>query len=249
MLADIWTVCLREWQEILYQRNKIWKTLLNELFALALFGIFFPLPLENSGEDTSANFTLWYLVPFLLLLTKVPDSFAGERERHTLPTLLATRLPNRAIVLGKIGAAVVYGWTATVVASLFALIRVNIVDFKNAPTFFSLNSYIFGLGLSLLAATLIATFGILVSLRAKTVKQATQSLAFYSIAVSFIPLIVLLIAAFLLPEAINENLRAMSKATSSTTFALTGLLCFAVGDLLLIVFTLKRFKRDHLILD
>lgn len=249
MLADIWTVCLREWQEILYQHNKIWKTLLNELFALAIFGIFFPLPLDSSGEDTSAGLTLWYMVPFVLLITKVPDSFAGERERHTLPTLLATRLSDRAIVLGKISAAVAYGSTAAVVASLFALIRVNVVDFKNAPIFFPLDSYLFGLGLSLLTATLIATFGILVSLRAKTVKQATQSLAFYSVAVGFIPLIVLLIASFLLPEAINENLVSVLNAMSSTTFALISLLCFAVFDLLLIVFTLKRFKRNQLILD
>ena len=84
MLTDLWTVCLREWQEILYQRDKVWQMLVSELFALALFGVFFPLPFDNSGEDTTVSFTLWYLVPFLLLLTKVPDSFAGERERHTL---------------------------------------------------------------------------------------------------------------------------------------------------------------------
>ena len=118
MLRDIWTVCRREWLEILYQRDKIWKTVLNELFALAIAGIFFPLPFDNSGEDTT-SFTLWYLVPFLLLLTKVPDSFAGERERHTLPTLLATQLSDTAIVLGKIGAAVAYGWIATIIASWF----------------------------------------------------------------------------------------------------------------------------------
>ena len=63
MLTDIWTVCLRKWQELLYQRNKIWKTLLNELFSLATFGIFSPLPLGNSGEDTSAILMSLYLVP------------------------------------------------------------------------------------------------------------------------------------------------------------------------------------------
>ena len=249
MLTDIWTVCLREWQELLYQRNKIWKTSLSELFSLATFGIFFPLPVGNSGEDTSATLSLWYMVPSILLMIKVPDSFAGERERHTLPTLLATRLSDRAIVLGKISAAVAYGWTAAVVASLFAFIRVNVVDFKNAPVFFPLNSYLFGLGLSLLTAILMATLGILVSLRAKTVKQATQGLLFYYLAVGCIPLIVLLITFFLLPETINENLRSVLKETSSTTFAFIGLSCFAILDLLLIAFTFKRFKRNKLILD
>ena len=249
MLTDIWTVCLREWQEILYQRNQIWKTLLGELFSLAIFGIFFPLPLGNNGEDTTASFSLWYLVPFVLLLTKVPDSFAGERERHTLPTLLATRLSDRAIVLGKIGAAVAYGWTATLIASWFGLIKVNVVNFKNAPIFYPLNSYLLGIGISLLMTTLVATFGMLVSLRAKTLKQAQQSLAFYFVGLSFVPVVSLLVSAFLLPEAVNENLVSIFKAMSSTTFASIGLLCFAVFDLLLIIFTLKRFKRNQLILD
>ena len=249
MLTDIWTVCLREWQEILYQRNKIWQTLLNELFALAIAGIFFPLPFDSSGEDTTTSFTLWYLAPFILLLTKVPDSFAGERERHTLPTLLATRLSDRAIVLGKIGAAVAYGWTATIIASWFGLIKVNVVNFKDAPIFYPLNSYLFGIGIGLLTTTLIATFGILVSFRAKTLKQAQLNLSFYFIALSFIPLIVLLVSTFLLPETVNENIVSILKAMDSTTSALIGLLCFAVLDLLLIVFTLRRFKRNQLILD
>lgn len=248
MLTDIWTVCRREWQEILYQRNKVWQTLVSELFALAIFGIFFPL-LDNSGEDTTASFTLWYLVPFLLLLSKVADSFAGERERHTLPTLLATRLSDRAIVLGKISAAVAYGWTATLIASWFGLIRVNAIDFKNAPVFYPLDSYLYGLGIGLLMSTFVATFGILVSLRAKTVKQAQQSLAFYFVGLSFIPLIVLLVSAFLLPEAINEYLASILKMMDFTTLTLIGFSCFAVFDLLLIIFTLKRFKRNQLILD
>ena len=248
MLTDIWTVCLKEWQEILYQRNKVWQSVLNELFALALFGIFFPLPFDNSGEDT-ATFTLWYLVPFLLLLTKVPDSFVGERERHTLTTLLATRLSDTAIVLGKIGAAVAYAWTATIIASWFGLIRVNVVNFKNAPIFYPLNLYLFGVGISLLTAIFFATLGILVSLRAKTTRQARQSLTLYFIALSLLLIVVLLLFTFLLPEAVNENIVSILKAMSSTTSALIVLSCFAVLDLLLIVFTLKRFKRNQLILD
>ena len=249
MLTDIWTVCRREWQEILYQRNKVWQTLLNELFTLALFGIFFPLPLDNSGEDTTVSFTLWYLVPFLLLLAKVPDSFAGERERHTLATLLATRLSDRAIVLGKISAPVAYGWIATIIASWFGLIKVNVIYFKNAPIFYPLNSYLFGIGIGLLTTVFIATFGILVSLRAKTVKQAQLSLSLYIVALSLVPVVVLLISSFLLPEAVNEYLASILKMMDSTAFALIGLSCFAVFDLLLIVFTLKRFRRNQLMLD
>ncbi len=40
----------------------------------------------------------------------ITDSIAGERERQTLETLLASRLPDRAIVLGKIIAVTLFGW-------------------------------------------------------------------------------------------------------------------------------------------
>ena len=229
--------------------NKKWQTLLGELFSLAIFGIGFPLPLDSSGIDTSTTFTLWYIVPSLLVMLKVPDSFAGERERHTLPTLLATRLSDNAVVLGKISAAVAYGWTAAIIASLFGLIKVNVIDLKNAPIFYPLDLYLLGLGLSLLTAISIATLGILVSLRAKTVKQALQSLALYYVAVCLIPIIALLVAEFLLPETINKNIALVLRELDSTTFTLTGLLCFAIVDLLLVVFTLKRFKRNQLMLD
>lgn len=249
MFTDIWTVCLKEWHEHLYQRNKIWKTLANELLALAIFGVFFPSPFENNGGDTEASFLLWYLVPIVLLITKVPDSFAGERERHTLPTLLASRLSNRAIVLGKIGAIVSYGWIAALIVNLFSLIKVNIINWENAPVFYSWDFWLFGLGLSLLTATLVVTVGVLISFDAKTVKQAQQSLVFYLLAASFIPAILLIALSIFLPEATNKSLVSVLEVTSSTIFALIFGLSFAAFDLLLIVITLKRFQRNQLIWD
>ena len=44
---------------------------------------------------------------------EVPDPLPRERERHTLETLLASRLSDRAILLGKIGAAVGFEWVIT----------------------------------------------------------------------------------------------------------------------------------------
>ena len=249
MLTDIWTVCLKEWQEILYQHSNKWKTLLNELLPLAVFVVFLPSPLENNGGDTSASFYLWYLVPYVLLIAKVPDSFAGERERHTLPTLLATRLPNRAIVLGKIIASASYGWAATLIASLFSLIKVNLIVLEDAPVFYPLDLFLFGLSSSLLTAILIATLGVLVSFGARTVKQAQQSLVLFSLVIGFIPVIALVVASFLLPDAVNESLTSVLRAASSILLVLIAVFVFAIFDLILIVVTLKRFQRKRLILD
>src|SRR5690349_19048146 len=45
-----------------------------------------------------------------LLGSMMADSFAGERERHTLETLLASRLSDSAILIGKICAGVLLVW-------------------------------------------------------------------------------------------------------------------------------------------
>ena len=51
-----------------------------------------------------------------------------ERERHTLETLLSTRLSDHTILLGKIGATVSYAWGMTQIVLLIALVPVNIMN-------------------------------------------------------------------------------------------------------------------------
>jgi ABC-type Na+ efflux pump permease subunit len=48
----------------------------------------------------------------------ITDSIAGERERQTLETLLASRLPDRAILLGKVAAITLLGWLLLALGAL-----------------------------------------------------------------------------------------------------------------------------------
>ena len=57
----------------------------------------------------------------------IPDSFAGERERHTLEPLLATPLSDRAILFGMISAAVGYGWGITLISMVIGLLATNLI--------------------------------------------------------------------------------------------------------------------------
>ena len=52
----------------------------------------------------------------MMVSSLVADSFAGERERHTLETLLASRLPDRAILAGKLLVPVAVAWGAALLA-------------------------------------------------------------------------------------------------------------------------------------
>ena len=75
----------------------------------------------------------WAWLPLMLVMAVVADSFAGERERHTLETLLASRLSDAAILLGKVAAAVVFAWGMLLLVAVMSLLTVNISVLRPDP--------------------------------------------------------------------------------------------------------------------
>src|SRR5258705_13563545 len=96
-------------------------------------------------------------LPFMILQSIIVDSFAGERERHTLETLLASRLSDRAILLGKFGAAVPYGLAVGLIGAMVQAVVANLSS-KNASTGSGLAFYPVG------SVVAIVVLGLLVSL-------------------------------------------------------------------------------------
>jgi len=76
---------------------------------------------------------MWAWVPLFLVMGVIAYSFAGDRERHTLETLLASRLSNRAILLGKIAAAVGYALRVTLLSLAAGLVTVNVAHGRDSP--------------------------------------------------------------------------------------------------------------------
>ena len=249
MLADIWTVMWKEWREILHQGGSIRATILNQLLVVVFIALSFALSVGREWLETTASLQLWCLLPMLLVTTTIPDSFAGERERHTLETLLASRLSESAIMLGKIGAAVSYACGLTLLASLLSMASLNIMNWDGTLHFYSLGVFLAGIGASLLTATLVASLGVFVSVRAATVRQAQQSLGLTIMVLAALPLIGLNSGLFLLPEPWKASLTTTLKAASSTQIFLVAVLLMVVLDLMLITAAMRRFKRTQLILD
>ncbi len=248
MLIDIWTIIWKEWQEILHQRGTICTTVLNQFFLVLLVSIALCLQAGHEWFQT-ASLQLWYLLPLLLVTTIIPDSFAGERERHTLATLLASRLSESAILLGKIGAAVSYACGLTLIASLLSMVIVNITNWDGVFHFYSISILGIGISIGLLTAMLIASIGVFFSLRAATVRQAQQSLGLAIFLLVTLPLIGLNVGLFLLPMDWRASL-AITLNTVSLTHAIAIAALFLVGfDIILVLAALKRFKRTQLLLD
>ena len=176
MIGDIRTIVWKEWKEVSTHMGT-----LRLVLVVAVFGILLPL-LFGRTFVTSSGSLLWFLwLPVLLISNVVADSFAGERERHTLETLLASRLSDRSILFGKTIVAALYGYAMTLAAMALAPIVVNLVFPGGGLAVYPLESIAGVLVLGFLIAWLIAVVGCLISLRAPTVRQAQQTLGLVGI--------------------------------------------------------------------
>jgi ABC-2 type transport system permease protein len=243
-MKDIITIVKKEWKEILLQSQGFRGGRLGLLVFVAVFGIFLPLQMGREWINSPTNLLLWGWVPFLLVSGVVADSFAGERERHTLETLLASRLSDRSILAGKLIAALGYGWGITMVSLIVALITINIVHRQGELLFFSWKMALGIIGISLLVSSLAAGLGVLISLRAATVRQAQQtfSLAFFLL---FIPLFLLPI----LPEEWRIRLGEILSKADLESIVLGAMGIILLIDLALFAAAAARFRRTRLILD
>lgn len=172
MIADILTVARKELREMLVQGDPRGRSRLSLLLLVVIFGVVLPLQSGREWVESPLSIMVWGWMPFLWVSGIVADSFAGERERHTLESLLATRLSDRAILFGKLLAAMLYGCVLTWIILLVSLAAVNVVYGSAGMLFFPLPLSIGALVFSILVSGLAASIGVLVSLRAGSVRQA-----------------------------------------------------------------------------
>lgn len=245
MMADLWTVMWKEWREILFQRGNMRTGAVGLLILLLVFGVFLPLQMGRAWVQSPSVLFYWLWVPLFLVSGVVADSFAGERERHTLEALLATRLSDRAILFGKLGAALGYGWGATLACLLLGLISVNLVYGQGELLFYPAVVGWGILALSLLGAGLVACAGVLISLRAATVRQAQQTLSIAIMLLLFVPVF----GVQALPSAWKRRLAETLAAADVTSVVLTAVVVLVMLNAGLLIAAMARFKRARLILS
>ena len=177
----------------------------------------------------------------------IPESFAGERERHTLGTLLASRLADQSILFGKVAMSVSYAMVITLALHLVSLVVVNIAHWDSRILLYSPIVALANVALSLLIAGLVANLGVLISIRAVTVQGAQQTL----MSVTLYPIVFLqmipLIFLNIVPDG-KAYLRVLVAAADPTQVILVVIAVLIVLDLGLIIAALARFKRAQLIL-
>src|SRR5258708_37400071 len=176
-MSDILTMVWKESKDSLFQGGR--SALIRPLLLIGILGIALPWRLGLQWLAlTPIVMVLVLYIPFITIISFVGDATAGERERHTLETLLASRISDRAILLGKIIVTVGYAWGTALIGLLLGLIVANLLKGQGSWEFYThVVLFLEALALSLLAGLLGVSGGVLISLRSGTVRQAQQILS------------------------------------------------------------------------
>jgi ABC-2 type transport system permease protein len=235
-MTDLSTMMWKESKELLFQRG--WKAWILPVFLVGILGVYLPLRAGLQWLELlpiGLFVVLW--IPFFVIITFIGDAIAGERERHTLETLLASCISDRSILLGKVIVTVGYAWGMALVGLLLGLVLVNLFSGHASWAFYHpLDVFLEVLALSLLLNLLGASAGVLISLRSATVRQAQQVLGVGTLVFMFVAISAL--------QALPANVLS---SLSYSQFLLLLIVVTAVLDAILLGLSLASFQRSRLI--
>lgn len=237
-MSDLVTMLWKESQELLFQRG--WKGLILPVLLVGILGVYLPLQSGLRWLELTpiAIFTMIW-IPFSVIISYIGDAIAGERERHTLESLLASRISDRAILLGKVIMTVGFGWGMGLVSLVLGLVLVNLLHADARWTFYHpIDLFLEVLLLSLLCNLLGTSAGVLISLRSATVRQAQQILG--------VGTLVMIFAGVLALQALPAGFIA-SLNSSQVMFLFIAVI--AILDAILLGLSLVNFKRSRLIMS
>jgi ABC-2 type transport system permease protein len=209
------------------------------LFSPLLLGTIFPITWGAEWLVQLPPLVVASITSVILVAVMVPESIAGERERHTLETLLASRLPDRAILLGKLLVPVAVGMGAALLANLCSLIVVNVAHWQGEILFFSTPIALGSLALSFLMALLTASAGVFVSLKVATAQEAAQILTF---AIIIPPMLLQLV-----PLLFRDQMVQFLDRVNGPHLLLIVLAVLLVLDVATLLAAVARFQRSRLI--
>ena len=240
MFSDVMSVVWKERKSQFRVRGSRMRFMMM-LFSPLLLGTVFPITWGPDWLTELPPLIVATITSVILVAVMVPESIAGERERHTLETLLSSRLPDRAILIGKLLVPVAVGWSAAILANLCSLIVVNVAHWQGEFMFFSLPIALGSLALSLLMALLTAGAGVFVSLKAATAQEAAQILTFGIL----IPPMLLQLVPLLFKEQMERFLDTVNG------LQLLGIVLgvLVVLDIAVVLAAMARFQRSRLISD
>ncbi len=237
-MSDIFTMVWKEVRDSIFSGGR--GELIRPLLFVAILGGLLPWQLGPQWLAMGpATIFISSYIPFFQTIAYIGDAIAGERERHTLETLLASRISDRAILLGKLIVAVAYAWVMTFLGLMLGFVVSNLVAGNSPWKFYSpISTFLEQLVFIVVISLLSASGGVLVSLRSPTVRQAQQTMT--------VGTLVLFFGGFFILRSIPQNALASLSGVNPLVF-----LIGAIGliDVILLVILFASFRRSRLILS
>ncbi|MBD3352693.1 MAG: ABC transporter permease subunit [Candidatus Lokiarchaeota archaeon] len=180
---------------------------------------------------------MFLLIPGTLSMMLAADSFAGEKERKTVESLLVLPITHRELFLGKILMSVIPSIFFSIVSFFIMGVEVNIIAGEIIPEgeplfiFGDLSFWFMAFILSTFLSIFNVQIGVIISVRSKDVKSAQTVMGFL-----ILPLIGFMVFGMVQPALLNNALMILGIS------AIIGLLVYImtiVGE--------KAINRERLI--
>jgi ABC-2 type transport system permease protein len=222
------SVLRKEVLEIVGDRHSFRGALVQAAIVIGTTGVLVPLTGARVWADASALGVLYMFFPAVVAATVAADAFAGERERRTLETLLASPAPTGAIFAGKTGAAVLAALTVSVL-SLAASGAVSLARGTAGPSLGAIAVCVAGA-----AATsfLTAAIAVVISVHVPVARSAQQAVS---------------MVAMVLAVATGEVLQSLRLAPTPAVLLRVDLVLAALGLATLAV--AARLFRPHRLIE
>ena len=177
-MIAVYTVLRKELIELIGDRESLSGPLVQGGIVLFTVGVLVPSLGKSIWTDPNAPVVLFQLFPATIASMIAADAFAGERERGTLETLLATPLEESAVFVGKTLAALSVGLFVSVSSLVCALVVANI---RFGATMLSPRAFASVIVGSIAASLFTSSVAVAISSRVAVARSAQQIAAMAAI--------------------------------------------------------------------
>ena len=227
-MPDALAILEKEIRELAGVRDNRRANGIQVLFGGVMAGVLVPLSHPDIWDRWVPTIVVYYAaLAAMFAAALAADTFAGERERRTLETLMTTPATELDILLGKAGAVVIFGATAGILPWIISLV---IAAGRGIPLGPAVPLSGACLWLSASASFLLGTIAIGVSLQTTSARAAQQ--------VSPVLCLLVFAGGSFLWQAIDLPL-------TLTAFCVTGAGALVLGSFGLWVLS-RWFRRDRL---
>jgi ABC-2 type transport system permease protein len=183
-MLDSFIVARKELIELLGNRHSARGALVQAGVLTTIVGVVIPSLSPSIWHSAAGIAGPFLFFPAMIAASVAADGFAGERERRTLETLLATPLSDGAIFAGKALTAVLFSTTVSALALAASVITVN-VRRVDAGLFLPPPAHVTAvLGGAVGVAAVGTALAILVSTRVAVARSAQQMVSVFSMIVA-----------------------------------------------------------------